>query len=478
LTPSHHHTITHHFNSLGQLASQVDPDGITNLFQYDDQGRRIVTAIDLEDKGIVDYAGLDQITLTTNDVTTDNGANVNRTRVFVWSTNTYLSNLVSTAETSVEGLTNWSTTWNGTAAVTTKSVTVYSNGTNRTVTITAPDGSYSVSAYQFGQLLSTTRYDANHNQIGATTNGYDQFGRQNTVTDARNGTTTSTFNSMDQVSGITTPAPTNGQSPEVTSNYFDLMGRMVRTKLPDSTYVTNVYNLMGLVATNCGSRTYPVAYGYDAQGRMTTMTTWTNFNFSSGTGAETTTWNYDIYRGFLSNKVYSGSAAGPWYIYTPAGRLSGRTWARGVVTTNTYNAAGALATVRYSDGTPGVTNGYDRRGRLVAINNGPTVTSLTLNDAGELLSESYSGGPLNGISITNGFDSLLRRPNNTVLNSGTPLLRYTSSFDAASRLLTVSDGTNSATYSYHIFVPCQFAAGEADCLRQQRHDANDGQQDV
>ena len=47
---------------------------------------------------------------------------------------------------------------------------------------------------------------------------------------------------------------------------------------------------------------------------------------------------------------------------------------------------------------------------------------------------------MNGISITNGFDSLLRRVNNTVLNSSTPLLRYTSSFDAASRLLTVSDG--------------------------------------
>jgi len=56
---------------------------------------------------------------------------------------------------------------------------------------------------------------------------------------------------------------------------------------------------------------------------------------------------------------------------------------------------------------------------------------------------------LNGLSITNRFDSLLRRINFSILNSPSSILASTAyGYDAASRLLTVSDGTNSATYSY------------------------------
>jgi YD repeat-containing protein len=291
--------------------------------------------------------------------------------------------------------------------------------------------------------------------------GYDGFWRQNTATDARNGTTTSYFNNMNlvtetgegvkpclcvnAVSGTATPAPASGQSPEVTTNYFDLMSRVVRTTLPDGTSVTNVYYPTGLTATNCGSRTYPVAYRYDAQGRMTTMTTWTNF--TAGTGAATTAWNYDAYRGLLSSKIYT-NGSGPSYTYTAAGRLAARKWARGTNTTYAYDASGLLTNTTYSDGTASLANGYDRRGRLVAITNGSMVTARTLNDAGEILCETNSAGILSGLSVTNGYDALLRRTSLTALNSSTPLLQYSMSFDAASRLLTVSDGTNSASYGY------------------------------
>jgi len=55
-----------------------------------------------------------------------------------------------------------------------------------------------------------------------------------------------------------------------------------------------------------GSRSYPVGYGYDVQGRMTKMTNWTGFSMATGT--RVTTWNYDGYRGFLTNKVFDGAA--------------------------------------------------------------------------------------------------------------------------------------------------------------------------
>jgi hypothetical protein len=61
-------------------------------------------------KGSTHYYVIRQYTLTTNDVVFDHAANVDRTEVFAWSTNgSAVSNLVSTRETSVDGLTNWST---------------------------------------------------------------------------------------------------------------------------------------------------------------------------------------------------------------------------------------------------------------------------------------------------------------------------------------------------------------------------------
>jgi RHS repeat-associated protein len=219
------------------------------------------------------------------------------------------------------------------------------------------------------------------------------------------------------------------------------MGRVTNTTLPDGTSVISSYYPTGLTATNGGSRTYPVAYVYDAQGRMTNMTTW------GQAGPEATTWNYDPNRGWLNSKIYADTH-GPFYTHTPAGRLASRLWARGTSTTNINNAAGDVASVVYNDGTPWRTNGYDRRGRLTAITNGPTVTTLTLNDAGELLQETNAGGILGGLAVTNGFDGLLRRTTVSFLSPGNVPVTTTYVYDAASRLLSVSDGVNSGTYFY------------------------------
>jgi YD repeat-containing protein len=60
-------------------------------------------------------------------------------------------------------------------------------------TLTAPDGSQSVTTNLNGQVISVTRLDATGSQISQTIYGYDAFGRLAATTDARTGTTTSTF---------------------------------------------------------------------------------------------------------------------------------------------------------------------------------------------------------------------------------------------------------------------------------------------
>ena len=98
--------------------------------------------------------------------------------------------------------------------------------------------------------------------------------------------------------------------------------------------------------------------------------------------------------------------------------------------------------------TAGVTNGYDRLGRLAAVTNGLSVCTSGYNDAGNVTNESYTGGVLDKITITNGYDQYLRRTTNTTLYNGSVLTTITNNYDAASRLLGIGDGTNSGTYSY------------------------------
>ena len=130
--------------------------------------------------------------------------------------------------------------------------------------------------------MGANRYDANGAQISGASYGYDAHARQNSVADARTGTTTFTFNKADQITSTTSPASASGQSSQTTSNLFDNMGRVWKTVLSDGTSVTNEFFDTGLLKKRYGSRVYPVAYNYDSQGRMTNMTTWQNF--TAGTG--------------------------------------------------------------------------------------------------------------------------------------------------------------------------------------------------
>jgi hypothetical protein len=138
------------------------------------------------------------------------------------------------------------------------------------------------------------------------------------------------------------------------------------------------------------------------------MTNWSSF---PSTGARVTIWNYHPYRGWLPSKQYA-DGLGPNYTYTFPGRLQTRTWASGIVTSNTWDNAGRLSLTEYDDGTtPSVSFGYDRLGRQHTATYDGAATTFNYNLAGILLSESYSGGPLNGICISNRYDQYLRRTN-------------------------------------------------------------------
>jgi RHS repeat-associated protein len=430
-----------HYNLLGQMWAQVEggPSAVISLYEYNSQGDLEVTGTDVNGDLALASSGDRRTRVVTDLYQKDSAWNVRRIGTYRWNENMQ-DVLESTQETSTDGLRSWTTRFGQTNST----VTSYDGNGGRTVTLTEPDGTTSVQQYQNGRLTSSIKSRTGVGTLSSLSHAYDAHGRLQTSTDARNSTvTTYVYDNGDRI--VTNRVSAVGLSAQETVSFYDSMGRVWRTLLSDNTSVTNEYYLTGLLKKTYGSRTYPVEYKYDAQGRMTNMTTWKDFAANSGTA--TTTWKYDSYRGFMTNKLYA-DGLGPRYAYTAGGRLQKRTWVRGTNATYSYNTAGELSVINYSDGTPDVNFYYDSRGRQTNIVQGSATTTRFYNDAGDLLSETYSGGTLGGLRVTNEYDGLLRRTNLAVYSGSTRVAATAYGYDAASRLKTVSDGTNTAAYSY------------------------------
>ncbi len=311
-----------------------------------------------------------------------------------------------------------------------------------------------------------TAYDATsptRNQVTRSTYTYDKHWREATITDARSGAITLYYNALDQVTNSIAPAASSAEARQATLTYFDSLGRATNSVLPDLTSVRTEYYPSGLLKRQSGSRQYPVEYTYDSQGRVRTMTTWTNFwSGTSPAGAASTRWNYQSQRGWLASKDYAVAATGalpqqegttgPQYQYTSAGRLYQRTWLRGTTTTYGYNG-GKLETVTYSDGTPGVTTTHDRLGRRRTVTqaNGQTIVDAVMfahDDAGQMRIENHTNGILSGLVVSNAFNNQLQRYALGLLglSSGSYSVGY--GYDLAGRLDTVAHGGSQAAYDY------------------------------
>jgi len=103
-----------------------------------------------------------------------------------------------------------------------------------------------------------------------------------------------------------------------------------------------------------------------------------------------TRWLRDEATGLVTNKVYA-DGKGPRYAYTPDGKLATRTWARGIVTTYSYDDSGALTNTVYSDGTPTISIVYNRAGRQVRAEDAAGVTTFLYDDFGAVTNAYHKG---------------------------------------------------------------------------------------
>lgn len=264
---------------------------------------------------------------------------------------------------------------------------------------------------------------ARESRTGVTTTyEYDALGRQTGIFTESGGATPSsrliasltTYNALGQVESVTDAAS------NTTAFVYDPdTGRRIESidALSQSTYTA--YDLQGRV-TNTWGATYPVAYEYDQFGRITALHTWRDEHGAP----DTTTWQYDLATGLLTNKLYA-DGMGPSYTYTPDGKPARRTWARGIKTDYTYDSLGHIIHINYSDATPDVSATYDRLGRAVTITDALGIRTNAYDTATlALAEEQYPDGTTlyrssdpfgrpSGISIGNysatyGYDTLGR----------------------------------------------------------------------
>ena len=433
-------TTASEYDEKGHLAATRTWTGDSNnaplrpatLYEYDELGELFRTAIDVNGNGIIDLAGPDRVNETQTRIVKKYGEQWRETLSKVYpaagGTNPVV---VATQRQAMLGA-------GGGAAAKAQSVDVRGNLTRtftevhptpktvRTVRDVPESTANAVSVVVNGLLQSEM------SPSGLTTFfTYDALGRQIGVTDPRTGTSTTHYDDQGRVDYIEDAAGNR------TSFVYDPdtgLRTCVIDALTNATYTA--YDVQGR-PTNVWGATYPVAYEYDAYGRMSALKTWRDTNSEP----DVTRWFYDEATGLLTNKVYA-DGNGTAYEYDAAGRLTRRIWARGVATDYAYDALGQLTNIDYSDDTPDVSFVYDRMGRQTAITD-ILGTHINVYDPAtlELVAEQLADGG----SLARGYDAFgriarLKTGRDYVVNYG---------YDEYGRMANVSHSDAlEATYSY------------------------------
>ncbi|NLC82350.1 MAG: RHS repeat protein, partial [Lentisphaerae bacterium] len=291
-----------------------------------------------------------------------------------------------------------------------------------------------------GLLLKTVSSTAVTNTFG-----YDALARQTASTDGRGNTTVTAYNPQGLVA-YTEDAATNR-----TTYGYDFLGR--RTEVTDAmgNVTRTQYDADNRVVAQWGA-TYPVAYAYDVQGRMvqmgtcrgvTEITDYAVFQ-SLVSGFDKTRWLYDNPTGLLTNKLYA-DGLGPAYTYTPDGKLATRLWARldpgtggKLLTRYSYDAAGSLLGVDYSDATPDIAYTFNRIGQMLSAVSSVSTNQFTYStDTLELLSETQNGSIIARLTDAQG------RPSGLTLGDDYEILY---GCDSLGRFASVSSSVQSVSF--------------------------------
>jgi len=459
------------YNNKGQLSKETTSAGANRLqadklYEYDELGNQVRVGTDVDANGTLTLASTDRIG-DTNMAYEKTGSDW----FMVTTMSTYLANNDATAtiETKRDRLNNFVLNGSQQTVSETFAIDVAGNSTrvvslvdraakkNTTITDT-PDSNIDAVGISINGLLQSSTASTPQS---ATTFVYDSLGRQVSVTDPRSGTKTQAYEATTGRLLSTSDAIST-----TTYEYYPAThANAGRIKSQANTVGKKAYfeySLRGELIRNWGDTAYPVEYVYDSYGQRTELHTFrggSNWQASvwpaATTGAaDVTRWTYHEPTGLLTQKQ-DAALKGVSYTYDELGRMKIRTWARldglgnPLRCTYTYDPqTGEMTGIDYSDSTPDVTLGYDRGGRQATITDAAGVHARSFNVAGSLQTEQITGGILDLMQVSASFDSLLRRQFLQASRGAAVLASQTYSYDTASRLQTITSGSQTASYAY------------------------------
>ncbi|MEO7101423.1 MAG: RHS repeat-associated core domain-containing protein, partial [Luteolibacter sp.] len=283
---------------------------------------------------------------------------------------------------------------------------------------------------------------------------YDAFGRVERFTDIRGASTWSFFyNDSFQLEKVT-----NHLGQTTSYQYYPAThrnaGKLHITTLPGGRTTETSYNTRGQMTDITGTGTYHLTYGYNGYGDRNSLTT-----YRAGSESDVTQWYYNPATGLLEQKIFADNKHVD-YTYTWDGKPATRTSARNVVTTWAYEPLSRdLTHIDYTgDGnlTPDITfSGHDQLGRpaQVAENLNGVIRNqaLSYQPSSGAVSVTYAADHpwLAGVSVAQTADDLFGRPTGfAVNNSASTVSSQAYTYDALSRLYTVSSADFSAEMTY------------------------------
>jgi RHS repeat-associated protein len=449
---------THEYDVLGRLVKTRTPGRADILYVYDALGQIEKTGLDVDNSEALEPASMDRITRTETAYVNLNGDWWQQSEQQVFGADhTDLATSTGATRTRLTGL--------GINGMVHESVSIdlFGNQTvsrshidpaarTETRTIAYPDSEMDVQSVSVNGFLTSST-----SKTGLTlTYGYDALGRRTEVTDPRTGTSVTHYDARDRVDYVQDAA-----GHRTTFTYDPATGRKTAETNALGNVTRYAYNIRGQVTHTWGDSTYPVAYDYDAFGRMTQMITyradasWSADAWPSGTTGDTTTWDYDEATGLLLSKTDAAGNA-VTYAYDAAGQLSTRVWARTengtpLATDYIYDpATGDLTGIDYSDETPDISFTHDRLGRHVAITDAAGSRTFAYNENLQLTSETLSG--LINRTLARTYDAFGRDAGFTAGPGSGPGHAVTYGYDALGRFKTVAwnihGQTDAVTYTY------------------------------
>jgi RHS repeat-associated protein len=323
------------------------------------------------------------------------------------------------------------------------------DGAGQVVELHQPDGGFELRSYDDdGNLIEledvlgnlwTYSYDANGNRLsetdplGETTSwAYDCAGRAVQITNANGVSTDYEYDAEGRKTLITRAVGTPAESVE--QLIYDAEGNTLERILPDGTGWTYSYDGNGKLLTTTDPLGAVTAFTYDGAGNRLTQT---------DALGRTTAFTYDS-RGDQTSRTTPAGRSTTWQ-YDPVGRLVAMTDAAGEVTTYEYDDRDRLTGTLYADGTTAVVT-YDARGNQLSVDLDGEVTSWTYDPSCGC--RTWSQLNPDGSTLAWTYDALGRQETLSG-TSGSATHSVERSYDAASRLATVSDSSGrTATYYY------------------------------